>query len=169
MKDCPCGQPAPFTDCCGPYLRGTATPDTAEDLMRSRYTAHFQKNWGYLLKTLCAEERRNESLKEIDQETEWVGLEITGTQGGTLEDQEGEVRFIARYREDDEEKLHEETARFLRENGRWVYTAKRSIIHRAGNEPAASVQTFVRDRPKVGRNDPCPCGSGKKYKKCCGA
>lgn len=28
---------------------------------------------------------------------------------------------------------------------------------------------FVRDQPKVGRNDPCPCGSGGKFKKCCGA
>ena len=34
---------------------------------------------------------------------------------------------------------------------------------------AAKVKTIVREAPKVGRNDPCPCGSGKKYKKCCGA
>ncbi len=33
---------------------------------------------------------------------------------------------------------------------------------------AARPQTFRREKPKVGRNDPCPCGSGKKYKKCCG-
>jgi uncharacterized protein len=33
----------------------------------------------------------------------------------------------------------------------------------------AAVQTIRRDEPKVGRNDDCPCGSGKKYKKCCGA
>jgi uncharacterized protein len=33
----------------------------------------------------------------------------------------------------------------------------------------AAVQTLRRDEPKVGRNDDCPCGSGKKYKKCCGA
>jgi uncharacterized protein len=30
------------------------------------------------------------------------------------------------------------------------------------------VETYKREEPKVGRNDPCPCGSGKKYKKCCG-
>jgi preprotein translocase subunit SecA len=29
-------------------------------------------------------------------------------------------------------------------------------------------ETMRRDHPKVGRNDPCPCGSGKKYKNCCG-
>ena len=32
----------------------------------------------------------------------------------------------------------------------------------------ATQQPFVRQNPKIGRNDPCPCGSGKKYKKCCG-
>ncbi|MCS7033471.1 MAG: SEC-C metal-binding domain-containing protein [Phycisphaerae bacterium] len=33
---------------------------------------------------------------------------------------------------------------------------------------AARPRTIVRETPRVGRNDPCPCGSGKKYKKCCG-
>jgi len=32
---------------------------------------------------------------------------------------------------------------------------------------AAKVETFVKKEPEVGRNEPCPCGSGKKYKKCC--
>jgi len=39
----------------------------------------------------------------------------------------------------------------------------------AAGEEAGKVKTVVRDQPKVGRNDPCPCGSGKKYKKCHGA
>src|SRR5256714_2572525 len=39
----------------------------------------------------------------------------------------------------------------------------------AAGEEAGKVKTVTRDQPKVGRNDPCPCGSGKKYKKCCGA
>src|SRR5437762_412321 len=39
----------------------------------------------------------------------------------------------------------------------------------AGGEEAGKVKTVIRDQPKVGRNDPCPCGSGKKYKKCHGA
>jgi preprotein translocase subunit SecA len=46
--------------------------------------------------------------------------------------------------------------------------AKVTMTH--GSEPAAAVAESVkRDQPKVGRNDPCVCGSGKKYKKCCGA
>ena len=39
----------------------------------------------------------------------------------------------------------------------------------AGSGEARTVQQVVRGTAKVGRNDPCPCGSGKKYKKCCGA
>ena len=35
-------------------------------------------------------------------------------------------------------------------------------------EGESAIKTIIRDQPKVGRNDPCPCGSGKKYKKCCG-
>ncbi|MGI8836234.1 MAG: preprotein translocase subunit SecA [Pyrinomonadaceae bacterium] len=38
----------------------------------------------------------------------------------------------------------------------------------AAGEEAGKVKTIVRDQPKVGRNEPCPCGSGKKYKKCHG-
>ena len=38
----------------------------------------------------------------------------------------------------------------------------------AMNAALTSATTMVRETPKVGRNDPCPCGSGKKYKKCCG-
>jgi uncharacterized protein YecA (UPF0149 family) len=40
---------------------------------------------------------------------------------------------------------------------------------RPAQRPEAAAGTFRRDNPKVGRNDPCPCGSGKKFKKCCGA
>ena len=45
--------------------------------------------------------------------------------------------------------------------------AKISMTH--GGEPVAAPEASKRDAPKVGRNDPCVCGSGKKYKKCCGA
>jgi len=37
-----------------------------------------------------------------------------------------------------------------------------------GQLPEETAHTYKREEPKVGRNDPCPCGSGKKYKKCCG-
>jgi len=43
-------------------------------------------------------------------------------------------------------------------------------FRQSGTTPQAMrVQTVRREQPKVGRNDPCPCGSGRKYKACCGA
>lgn len=170
MEDCPCGQPSPFTDCCGPFLRGTAYPETAEELMRSRYSAHVKKNWAYLLKTLCAEERKNESVKTIDSGANWKNLQILSTRQGERDDQTGEVVFAASFTigDDGEEQVHQERAGFIREGGRWVYASEKSEVT-SPEEPAPEpVKTFVRDKPKVGRNDPCSCGSGKKFKKCCG-
>jgi hypothetical protein len=54
----------------------------------------------------------------------------------------------------------------------WLEKNKDGIEKGAFNEPpqdGAKPQTFVKTGPDVGRNDPCPCGSGKKYKKCCAA
>jgi preprotein translocase subunit SecA len=46
--------------------------------------------------------------------------------------------------------------------------ARGRAAQRPGEGDAAKAEPVRRDRPKVGRNDPCPCGSGKKYKKCHG-
>lgn len=47
---------------------------------------------------------------------------------------------------------------------KWM--AKNANLFNNGDVP--KIETYRREKPKVGRNDPCPCGSGKKYKKCCG-
>ncbi len=138
--------------------------------MRSRYSAHVKKNWGYLLKTLCAEERKNESVKTIDSGATWTGLQILSSSKGERDDQTGEVVFSATFTHEDggEEEVHQERAGFIREGGRWVYTSEKSEVKLPQGQAPEPVKTFVREEPKVGRNDPCPCNSGKKYKKCCG-
>ena len=57
-----------------------------------------------------------------------------------------------------DELAHHEVATFRKVEDRWYFVDGKMAKH----------ETFVRQAPKVGRNDPCPCGSGKKYKKCCG-
>ena len=170
MKDCPCGLQSPYADCCGPLIRGTGYADTAEDLMRSRYTAYTQRNWDYLIATTHSSERSDKSRKSFDRwgkSVEWLTLEVLDSKKGGVQDEEGEVTFVAFYREDDEEHVLRETSTFLKEDGRWTYSEQRSTIHRQVHD---APQTPVkREGPKVGRNDPCPCGSGKKFKKCCGA
>jgi SEC-C motif-containing protein len=130
--------------------------------MRSRYTAYVRHEYGHLERTLSAEQRKDFSLEDAKrwaEQSEWLGLSILRTEHGGPNDSEGLVEFAAKYRVGGQEQQHVETALFGRENGRWVYTGQ---LESAG-------QTVRYEKPKPGRNDPCPCGSGKKYKKCCGA
>ena len=149
---CPCGSGAILADCCGPVIAGAPAP-TAEALMRSRYTAFVQSNIVHIRATYATEHRArmSDDLPAVD----WVRLEIMGTSGGAPDDNTGTVDFAARYRQDGAVRLHREKSNFRREDGCWVYVD--GVV--APQLPAG----------KTGRNDPCPCGSGKKFKKCCSA
>ena len=92
------------------------------------------------------------------EQSTWLGLEIVDTEAGGMDDENGVVEFIARFTEKGQPKQHHERSRFSKHAGRWYYLD--------GEVPKP--QTQRHEGPKVGRNDPCPCGSGKKYKKCCG-
>ena len=129
--------------------------------MRSRYTAFVKHDYAHLERSLSTEQRADFNLAETKrwaEGSEWLGLRIGETTGGGPEDEEGTVTFTARFRMDGQDQEHVEVARFGRENGSWVYTG----------QVEEAPQPIRREGPKVGRNDPCPCGSGKKYKKCCG-
>ena len=160
MADCPCGSGRSYDACCQPIIAGAPAP-TAEALMRSRYSAYVKHEYEHLGRSLSAEQKKDfsaEETKRWSEQSEWLGLKILRAEKGGPSDQEGLVEFAARYRTQGEEQEHVETALFGREGG-WVY---------AGQIPQQG--TTVRyEKPKPGRNDPCPCGSGKKYKKCCGA
>ncbi len=169
-EDCPCGSNFPYTDCCGPLIRGAVSADTAEDLMRSRYSAHVVRNREYLLQTTVEEERKRCASKYPGNEEEWLDwkrLEVYESRDGERNDDEGWVQFSAWHDEDGEEQCLRETSKFVKRNGRWYYSLEGSRVHRE-ESPESEVKTVVRDKPKVGRNEPCPCNSGKKYKKCCG-
>ncbi len=171
MIDCPCGSNFPYTDCCGPLIRGTAFPDTAEDLMRSRYTAFTQKNWEYLVITSHPEEKKEMARlgsNLIDDEVVWKGLEIINTRAGGHNDTQGQVDFVAHYIKDDTEQTLRESSRFYKINGHWVYSRNDSTLPPVPVSSGEKPKTVVRGEAKIGRNQPCPCGSGKKYKKCCG-
>lgn len=160
MTECPCGSAKPFDDCCGPYIGGAKAP-TAEATMRSRYSAHVLGNADHLFATLSKEQRDDYSKEEAEQsfaDTKWLGLEIRKTEQGGEGDKTGSVEFVARYRTSQQQTAHHELSYFTREDDAWVFTG-------CEMNPKAPTVTVA----KVGRNAPCPCGSGKKYKKCCGA
>jgi len=161
VTDCPCGSGVEFARCCEPFLKGALVPETAEQVMRARYTAHTRVDMAYLMATLHpgnVNEGEEESARRWAEESEWLGLEILATKDGGAGDSEGIVEFVARFRDKNgETHAHHERSTFVNEKGRWLFREGHTV------GPA----TVRRATPRVGRNDSCPCGSGKKYKKCC--
>lgn len=168
MSNCPCRildqKKLSFEECCSPYLQGKKKAPTAEALMRARYAAYVVKNIDYIdvtqIETKNEVFNKEEALKWAES-SEWLGLEIKKTQKGEAKDQTGIVEFVAHYKDkaSGTELKHHETSLFQKDEGEWKF--KEGQIHGA--------QPVKRLEPKVGRNDQCSCGSGKKFKKCCGA
>jgi len=161
MSDCPCCSGRSYEECCEPLLLGHVQAATAEALMRSRYTAYSLAEIDYLYKTSGARVRREfdaESSRKWAQSAEWQGFEILHAEGGGPSDTEGVIEFIAKYQVKEAAFEHHEIATFGRVEDAWRFMDGKIV----GPPPVR------REAPKVGRNDPCPCGSGQKYKKCCG-
>jgi SEC-C motif-containing protein len=159
---CPCGTGAPFETCCGPFLAGEQQPATAEQLMRSRYTAYVRGAIDYIIDTHDPKTRGDvdrAATEEWSTQAEWLGLDVVATEGGGPQDDEGMVEFKARYAVKGSPMTHHERSHFRRVDGRWAFVDG----HNVKQKP------IVREAAKVGRNDPCPCGSGKKYKRCHGS
>jgi SEC-C motif domain protein len=129
--------------------------------MRSRYSAYVIGAIDYLHETLHPDYRSDHdqaATRRWAEESIWLGLEILATEKGGEGDEDGIVEFVAGYKEKGMARRYHERSRFRREGERWYYVD--GEVQRPG--------TYVQEHVKVGRNDPCPCGSGKKYKKCCG-
>lgn len=141
---CPCGSGRPPADCCARYFADACAPD-AGSLMRSRYTAYVLGRHDYLYATWHASTRPAPGALG-GTSLNWIGLEIVREVSGEAA---GEVGFRAAYIDRGKAKCLHETSRFVREDGRWLY------VHG---------DCRVSD---VGRNAPCPCGSGRKLKQCC--
>ena len=160
-SSCHCGADTDFEACCKPFLDGEANAKTAEELMRSRYSAYVSEKIDYIVNTHDPDRREDvdrDSTEKWAKEASWAGLEIVDTQDGGVNDDQGVVEFIARYTMKGGEYLHHERSQFRKIDETWYYVDGEMV----------KPKPVVRDAPKVGRNDPCPCGSGKKFKKCCG-
>ena len=161
MSACACSSGKEFDACCGPIIRGETPAPTPEALMRARYTAHCVGEFAFLETSVHSSTRESvdaDKLRKWSEMVTWQGLEVLGTEGGGPKDERGFVSFVARYAVGDTPQEIREDAEFIREDGEWRYLDGK--VH--GHTP------FRREAPKTGRNDPCTCGSGKKFKKCCG-
>lgn len=161
MSSCACGSSNSYETCCGKYISGSAYPETAEQLMRSRYTAYTLCEIDYIVETTVPNQKEGMSRKDMEQwakSTNWDGIDIVSTEAGKGGDSQGVVEFIAYHRKAETRHKHHELAKFKKIDNRWYYQ----------DSDFPTPKQEVRTAPKVGRNDPCTCGSGKKYKKCCG-
>ena len=149
---CPCGHPRTVGDCCQPIHAGIEPAKSAEALMRSRYSAHVVLDVDYLLRSWRPKNQQPLIREEIEQwarESQWLGLTIHTTKDGRDQQHEGWVEFSASFVAVGEStaQFHREHSYFVRDGKDWFYVDGRHA--------------------ETGRNESCPCGSGKKYKRCC--
>jgi SEC-C motif-containing protein len=143
--ECYCGSKKEFSECCGVFLSQKELPSTPLQLMRSRYSAYVSANAEYILNTTTKQNRFEHEIELIDEfckSVTWLGLDIVYAKDNIVE-------FKAYYKDADGIKMQHERSTFVLEEGIWLYDSG----------------VFLNS--KIQRNDPCPCGSGKKYKKCC--
>lgn len=146
--NCPCGSGRDGEACCLPIVRGEIPAATPEALMRSRFTAFSIGDRDHLARTYHPSRRPiglAEELEENIDGTEWIGLRVLSCRS---DGDRGEVEFVAYFVEKPVGQVHERS-RFVREDGAWTYLDG----------------TFLPAIP-LERNEPCPCGSGRKVKKC---
>ena len=118
-KDCPCGSGHEYNECCGQLISAQQVALTAEQLMRSRYTAFVIGDGDYLRRTW----HPDTCPKEIglDEQTRWLGLKVKSTTAGTASDDNGTVEFVARYKIAGRGHRLHEVSRFVRRDGQWLY------------------------------------------------
>ena len=142
---CICGNKQEFFECCEPIITKKYSPRTPEALMRSRYSAYVTANGAYLVYSAAKANRYADDItliEEFSNSVEWLKLDVLEARGN-------QVEFKAYYRDKEGIQILHERSSFIQEEGEWKYSEGELF------------------NAKVERNEPCPCGSGKKYKKCC--
>ena len=146
---CFCRSGKEYKHCCAPFHLHTAVLETAEQLMRSRYTAYVLKNIPYIGATTVPSQQtllETHLLQEWADNTTWLGLEILKTEN--LTKTQSAVEFKAIFQGEEGELAHQERSIFVKIENRWYFV-----------DPTVSLPTM---------KQPCVCGSGKKFKHCCG-
>ncbi|RXJ74810.1 hypothetical protein CS022_00885 [Veronia nyctiphanis] len=156
VQSCPCGSQRGYAACCQPAHNDHASVDHPEKLMRARYAAHVLGLVDFVVDTYhpsCEAEQHRKGIADSIN-SDWLGLQVLSSNIDSSGKQ-GFVEFKAHYADDVQEYCLHEKSRFLCE----LIEGKNLWFYIDGVFPG---------NLKAGRNDPCPCGSGKKFKKCCG-
>ena len=159
MNHCPCGTGKAYQQCCGAFIAGEKFPSTPEELMRSRYTAYTEANIDYIARTMqspALDHFDANYVKDWSDKVKWLKLEVVNS---SVADTKGFVEFLAHFSENNQKHVIHELSEFHLVNGHWFYV---------DGKPPKQVPSSIM-KLQTGRNDTCTCGSGKKYKKCCGS
>jgi len=133
-------------------------PKTPRELLEARYKAFVEGNIEYIFNTHHPETRSQVDRNAVEnwsKNSRWLGLSI---ENEDIQNERAALTFTVRYEKDFETVDHRELAEFRKDEGKWFYF----------DSEFPQPVSLKREGPKVGRNDPCPCGSEKKFKKCCG-
>jgi SEC-C motif-containing protein len=154
INHCICGNVLTFEVCCKPIIDGKVAAKDAETLMRSRFSAYSLKNYRYILQTYILAQSSKLTISELadnTQNTQWLSLQVIAhhSQVNTAQ-----VEFKAFYQIHNSYYVMHEISDFVFEAGKWLYAD--GVIKKDSGELSQE------------RNSQCLCGSGKKYKKCCG-
>lgn len=147
---CPCGSGNLLGHCCGQYHAGANAP-SAESLMRSRYSAYVLGMVDYLVATTLPAQQQaldRDAMSAWSSQSTWLGLEVEGSEVFASHPGHAQVTFVAHWHDAQGKHYHRECSAFVQVSGRWYFL-----------DPTAPL--------KAGRNDPCPCQGGQKFKKCC--
>lgn len=154
MQKCHCCSGKEFQHCCEPLLEHETAAETAEQLMRSRFSAYKCKNYQYIFDTYGEAQQKTLSpalLEDAAKGTYWLALNVVSFT--EISTDNAQVEFIATYAENGNLFQMHEVSDFERQQGLWKYTTGQ-ILADTG-------------KIKLSRNAPCPCSSGKKFKQCC--
>lgn len=147
---CPCGSRKEYQHCCLRFHNQSCVPATAEELMRSRYSAFCTGELSYLINSWHPAFRPAAETILSDC-AHYISLQIIDTDKGRPEDTTGEVTFVVQYIDNDQLVTMKEKSSFIKHQHKWLYQE---------GENELSQKTLKKSAP-------CPCGSGKKFKRCC--
>ena len=121
---CPCGSDLNYDNCCGKYIEKQFIPQTAEDLMRSRYTAYTKTNIDYIKKTMIGPALKSfdyQKSKQWAKNSLWIKLEVINHKLNKKDNNTAFVEFKAFYLIDNLPQILNEISEFKKINGQWFY------------------------------------------------
>lgn len=148
-QNCPCGQ-GQYAACCQSLHLKQQVAQTAEQLMRSRYSAFALQQIDYILQTTALGQQSTldrAAIADWSQSNQWLKLDVVQHQP-KLDKTHALVEFKAHYHDGTQAHIHHEISHFVLHQQQWYFL-----------DPTLEMQTTMKQ--------PCICGSGKKFKQCC--